>query len=153
MKLTKHQINILHAVSIPVLILVSFYGGMSYARTNTTKQFELGNRNGMMQAGAGTYGGRTGGRNGAMSSGFASGEVLSKDDKSLTIKLRNGGSQIILLSDKTQVVKSDQGVITDVIVGGNVTINGTANQDGSVTAESIQIRPGAPTTPSTTKTN
>ncbi len=142
MKLTKQQIHILHTVSIPVIILVSFYAGVQYEKSKTPT-FD-GNRNNMMQAGAGAYGGRTGGRSGAMNSGFSSGEVLSKDDKSLTIKLRNGGSQIVLLSDKTQVVKSDQGTLNDVTVGENISINGTANQDGSVTAESIQIRPSTP---------
>ena len=162
MKLTQQQIIIAHSVSVPILIIAAFYGGMRYEQSSATAKFATGNRAGMMQAGGGFGGGvgRTGGR-GGMNGGFATGEILSKDATTMTIKLRDGGSKIILLSDKTQVVESAQGKIEDLAVGGNISVNGTANPDGSVTAESIQIRPAvvpgqtpapAPTTPAP-KTN
>ncbi|MCX6715208.1 MAG: hypothetical protein NTX72_05355 [Candidatus Uhrbacteria bacterium] len=155
MKFTKQQTTLAHAIGIPVILILAFYGGMQYQKSKTPT-FGGGNRTGMMQTG-GVYGGGTNGGNRPgrmMNGGFASGDILSKDDKSVTIKLRNGGSQIILLSDKTQVVKADQGALTDLSVGQALTITGTANQDGSITAESIQIRPAMPaqTTP-TPKTN
>jgi hypothetical protein len=73
------------------------------------------------------------------------GEVLSKDATGITIKLRNGGSQIVLIGGSAQVLKSVTGTLNDVAVGSNVTVIGTANSDGSFTANSIQLRNGTTT--------
>jgi len=66
---------------------------------------------------------------------------IAKDAASVTIKLRDGGSKIIFLSDQTPVLKSATGTSDDLTVGSNVTVSGKPNQDGSISAESIQIRP------------
>lgn len=73
--------------------------------------------------------------------GFASGEVIAKDDKSITVKLPDGGSEIVFFTKTTPVMKSVDGTSDDVSIGAQVTIVGSANQDGSVNAQSIQIRP------------
>lgn len=75
--------------------------------------------------------------------GFANGEVISKDDKSLTVKLRDGGSKIIFISEKTTVGKMSTGSISDVAQGANITVMGTANADGSISAQTVQLRDGA----------
>lgn len=151
MNFTKQQTMLAHTIGIPVILIVAFYSGIQYEKSKVPS-FANGFRGGMMQ---GTYGGASGRSGRMMNGGFASGDILSKDDTSLTLKLKNGGSEIILLSDKTQVVKTDQGALTDLAVGQSLTVNGTVNSDGSLTAESIQIRPAMPvqTAPTTTKTN
>ena len=72
--------------------------------------------------------------------GVTSGEVILKDDKSVTVKLSNGGSKIIFFSPTTEVVKSVKGLSEDLIVGEEIIVTGEANADGSLNAKSIQIR-------------
>ncbi len=73
------------------------------------------------------------------------GEVLSKDGVMMTVKLRDGGSRIVFYSTSTGVMRTASGTISDVTVGDQVFITGTQHADGSVTAESVQLRgEGAP---------
>ena len=123
---------------VAVIIIVgagSFYEGMKYGQSSSLATVSQGNFRG-----AGAIGGRRGNGSG-MGGDAASGEIISKDDKSITIKLRDGGSKIIFISDSTQVMKSISGAISDLAIGDQVMSFGTANPDGSVTAKSIQIRP------------
>ena len=130
-----------HVVGAIIGIIVisggSFYAGMNYGQGLTgvkgARTFS-GIPGGMM---GGTRGTRTGG-------GFTGGEVISKDDKSVTVKLQTGGSKIVFLSDATTVSKSVSGAPTDIAVGAQVMVSGTANSDGSITAQSVQIRPTQP---------
>ncbi len=132
----------------------AFYAGLSYAKSQS-------NRAGTARSAAfnGQFGGATGagarggiaGRAGAFGAGgVAMGEVIAKDDNSITVKMRDGGSKIIFYSGTTQVMKAVSGSAADVAVGQAVTAMGKTNTDGSVSAESIQIRPAMPATnPST----
>ncbi len=125
----------LKIVIVAVVVgLLSFYAGVrhgqSIAATDTN------------QARTGQFGGRAGGqRNAGMGGGFTAGQVLSKDVNSITLQLRSGGSMIVLYSSSTQVQKSVSGAASDLSVGEQVMVNGSANADGSLTAQSIQIRP------------
>lgn len=115
----------------------AFYGGMKYAESKSPQgrfsQADFQNRTGGQQVGGSASPVRT-------SSNGASGEIIAKDDKSVTIKLRDGGSKIVFFSDSTEITKSVSGTPNDLEVGKAVVINGKANQDGSITAESIQLR-------------
>ena len=145
-------------VAVAVAVLVgggAFYGGMKYAQArrgylpagrqdfaNLTpeqrQQFQA-NAGGGFRAGQGA-GYLPAGRQG-MGGMFVAGEIISKDDKSITIKLQNGGSKIVFYSDATEVGKSVSGTSVDLEIGKTVTTSGTTNSDGSITAQSIQIRP------------
>jgi hypothetical protein len=72
--------------------------------------------------------------------GFTVGEILSKDETSLTLKLRDGGSKIVLFSPTTKIEKTVEGTPADVMLGKQVMISGSTNPDGSVSATSIQLR-------------
>ena len=130
-------------VVVGIIVLVgAFYGGMLYGKSNT----------GAQAAPQGGATARTGqfGRGGRSGGGFVSGEILSKDATSITIKLNNNdptatttgtGSKIIFVDTSTTVSKMASGSLNDLNAGTQVSITGTTNADGSVTAKSIQIRP------------
>ncbi len=135
--------------AITVAIIVgagSFYGGTVYEKSSLAKQNLLRNSsrsaNGANQPGRSegrAFGGGQNGPNG-ISGGFANGQVISKDDNSITVKTRDGGSKIIFFSDTTSIGKSVEGVVSDLNTGQQVMVSGKANSDGTITAENIQIR-------------
>jgi hypothetical protein len=121
----------------------AFYGGMTYGEgKKSSASFEFGNFNGQ---GSQRFSSSTfpGGRNNG--GGLVSGQILSKDSSSITVQTQSGGSKIVFLSDSTAVSKFDSGNLSDLAVGKTVTITGTTNQDGSISASSIQLRPNLST--------
>jgi hypothetical protein len=139
-------------VAVIVVGAGAFYGGTVFEKSSLAKQNLLrsanggagaGNRQGGQQGGGRAFGGGQGGPSGASGS-FTNGQVISKDDKSITVKTRDGGSKIIFFSDSTQVGKSVSGAAADLADGQQVMVNGKANSDGTITADSIQIRPDVP---------
>ncbi len=144
--------NKLITIIIAVAVVVgggAFYGGIKYMQSQAPQRNAQGFQNlspEERQQRIQQFGGSGGGNRGT-GGGFTSGEILSKDDKSITIKLRDGGSKIIFYSDTTEIGKFVNGAPSDLEVGKTVTINGSTNPDGSITAQSIQTRPAMLTQP------
>ncbi len=69
------------------------------------------------------------------------GEIISTDDQSITVKLQDGSSKIVLLTDTTTISKSADAEETDLKVGEKVAAFGTENSDGSLTGQNIQLNP------------
>jgi len=131
---------------IPIIIVLvlmvggAFYGGMKYGQSKSpSSKFSSQNfQNLSQEQRQQLLQGRTGGRTGA---NFLNGEVISKDEKSLTLKMQDGGSKIVFFSDSTKISKTTEGSINDVEVGKTLSVGGKQNSDGSFTAETIQLSP------------
>jgi len=69
------------------------------------------------------------------------GEILSVDDQSIIVKLSDGSSKIIILTDSTSINKTAEQPKDNLKVGEKVAVFGSQNSDGSVAAQNIQINP------------
>src|SRR3989338_868246 len=95
--------------------LAGFYGGILYVKSGQSVRtgnvqgdfagFMRGGGGGMMRGGNFAGGGLVGG------------EILSTEEKSLTLKLRDGGSRLVFFSSGTQILKSATGTIKDFVPG------------------------------------
>jgi hypothetical protein len=130
-------------VTVGVVVgVLSFGAGMKYQQKQTPT-FGSG-RFGMMGQGGNTVAfgqGRTGGQRGMMGLRPVAGEIISSDDKSITVKLNDGSSKIVFLSEKTVINKASVASKSDLANGQRVAIFGETNADGSVTAQNIQLNP------------
>ena len=125
-----------------ILILVfagaGFYGGMKYQESkprNFSDQFRAGQ--GVMRNG------QTGGAGVGSRGGFrpVAGEIISTDEKSITVKLQDDSSKIVLINDKTVINKAQTVSKSELKVGEKVSVFGSENTDGSVTAQNVQLNP------------
>ena len=133
---------------IIALVLIAgggvFYGGMAYAQMSRSGPGgNFANLSAEDRARFSANGGPTGmrGQTGTAGGGFTAGEVIVRDDSGMTVKMQDGSTKIILVGSSAQIMKSAAGSVGDLTVGAQVTVTGLTNSDGSVTAQSVQIRP------------
>lgn len=124
--------NKTYLIIIILVVIVGaggFYAGMKYQQSKNPR--------------FGNFQGARGGNFGQRAQGFrpVNGEIISADDKSITVKLQDGSSKIVLLSDTATISKSADATKADLKVGEKIAAFGTENSDGSVTAQNIQLNP------------
>jgi hypothetical protein len=135
----------------------AFFGGTVYEKDKLSSQGLLRSANAQGANGQRRPGGQQGqgvpgvaggagfargnGGGSANGGGFVAGNVISKDDKGITVKAPDGGSKIIFFSDSTTIGKSISGSVSDLANGQQVMVSGQTNSDGTLTADNIQIRP------------
>lgn len=145
----KDKKNILFVIVLIIVGGVSFLGGKKLEQQKMTKTG--GSRNfATSQIPRMRQDGDQG--NPSQGGGFRQniGEIISLDDKSITIKTADGGSKIIFISDSTTINKSIEGNKSDLEVGENIMVIGDNNSDGSITATSVELNPRMPN-PTTTE--
>ncbi len=127
------------AIGMVMAVLLGFWGGIQYGKNSAANVLQ----NGGVQRGIYGIQGR---RGGVSNANFIMGEITNKDDKSITVKSRDGSSRFVFFSGTTQISKSTSGTLNDLQIGKEINANGTLNSDGSMSAQMIQIRP-IPQTP------
>jgi hypothetical protein len=125
-----------------VIAIVAFVGGWFIG--NGMASSAAGGRGGAFALGSSTRAGFTGGLRGA-GGGFVAGQIMSISSSSLTLALPNGNSEIVFYSGTTSVIKPTPAPVSSLTPGTMVMIGGTANSDGSLTAQSIQVRTASST--------
>lgn len=134
----KNNIALIVIVALLVGGGIGFFGGMQYQKSQRPAGFAqfagggLGSRGGSGVNGAGA---RFRNGNGVV------GDVLSVDNNSITVKLADGSSRIVLFTSTTSFNKAAQATVTDISAGTRIAAFGTINTDGSVTASNVQINP------------
>jgi Cu/Ag efflux protein CusF len=132
-KMNKNTMLIIAVILIVVALLGGFFGGMMYQKNQSST---------LSAAGRGNFAGRFG-QAGQNAAAFrpVRGQVLSTSTNSLTVKMSDGSTKIVVLSSTTAFMQSTQAALSDVKTGDTVNVVGTQNSDGSVTAQQVQINP------------
>jgi Cu/Ag efflux protein CusF len=135
--------NTMIVASVILIIIAAaggFFGGMVYQK-NQTPSFGMMGQNGSRQGG--NFAGRLG--QSGQNSNFrpVRGQVLSIGNNSLTVKMSDGSTKIVVLSSSTSFAQSTKAALSDIKTGDTVNVVGTQNSDGSVTAQDVQINPPA----------
>src|ERR1035437_4348803 len=127
--MNKNTIIVAAVVLVIVAAAGGFFAGLMYQKNQT---LALGTTN------RGNFAARAG-QNAAFRP--VRGQVLSMSDTSITVKMSDGSTKIVVLSSSTAFMQSTKAALADVKVGNIVNVVGTANSDGSVTATDVQINP------------
>jgi hypothetical protein len=133
-------------IVVIIVAAAAFWGGITYQKSKVSSF-----------AGAGA-GGRFGGRFGGGQGGFqgsgaggaggasgmmpVNGQIVSTSSNAITVKLSDGSSKIVDLSSQTKINKTTQGTVSDLTTGQQVTAFGSANSDGSITAQAVNVGNG-----------
>lgn len=125
--------NTIIVALIMVFTGVGFFAGMKYQQSKQPSRADFQARIGARQGFAGAQ--RPAG------SEMIRGEIINRDEKSITVKLPDESSKIILISENTAINKATEGSVEDLEAGKEVMIFGQTNSDGSVSAQSIQLNP------------
>lgn len=125
-------------IVILALAAALFYGGFAYGASSSS---------GSAPAGASAFGSARSGTKptangtGEFSGGSATvGTVVSSDATSITVALKSGGSVVAFYSTSTPITKITAGSPSDMAAGADITVFGTTNSDGSITASSVQLK-------------
>ena len=128
------------AIILLVVGLAAGFGGGYYFKGYQQTQARAAFAGGVGGTGAqrftGTRGTGTGMRGGAVN-----GTILSMDSGSITVKLSDGSTKIVLLSGSTTYSNTSSAAQSDLKTGSSVAVFGTPNSDGSVTATNVQMNP------------
>jgi len=133
--------NLLITIVVAVVAVgLGFFGGMQYSKTKTTNNMPTG---GQRLGGPSGSQQRINSQTGApVSPRPVSGDIISIDTNSITIKTQDGSTKILTYSSSTKVSKTTDGSISDLKVGDQVTAQGSESTQGTITTQNIYVGNG-----------
>jgi hypothetical protein len=146
-------LRIILAVVVVVLIVgASFYGGMVFGKNQVTASaasvpmnfpegFQPPDGAAAPGDGARPFGGRGQAGDGAAPAGMTFGQIESIDGNTLTLTTQAGGTVTVQVTNTTLIEKNASVQVSDLAAGDTVIVSGSDNEDGSVTARSVQVAP------------
>lgn len=145
---------ILGIVVVVVIAAGSFYGGMVYGKQQATataaavpmnfpEGFQPPNGAAAPGDGAGRFGTRGQGAAGGFAAqpGMLFGEIQSIDGDTLVIADPSGQQTRVQVTNTTLIEKNASVDVSELETGETVMVSGSENDDGSVTARSVQVAP------------
>src|SRR6266849_919341 len=114
-------------IIIIIVIIVAaggFFAGMKYQQSQRATLAQGA-------AGAGGFRQRFGGQ-GGQNGQAVRGQVISTDNGTMTIKMRDGSTKLVVLSTSTNITHAATGSKEDLKAGEQVMVFGSNNSDGSV---------------------
>lgn len=129
--------KILMIVIVIVIAGGAFFGGIQYQKSQRSS-IRLGQ---LGEQGQFNGQGQLANRAGQQGERPVTGSIISSDDISITVKLADGSSKIILFSGSTVINKQTTGSKEDLKTGERVMVIGKENSDGSVTTDTISLNP------------
>lgn len=135
--------NNLILIAIVALLVggaVGFFGGMQYQKSQRPSFGSLG-ANGQRTGAGGAFAGRFGAAGGANGARPVTGQIISTGNNSVTVKMSDGSTKIVLLTSSTSINKTASASQSDLITGQTIAAFGTQNSDGSLTASNVELNP------------
>lgn len=108
-----------------VIAAIAFFGGVQYQKSQRPSFGQQG----------GVFARRFGGQNAQA----VRGQIVSADNNSITVKMQDGSTKLIILPANTTITKATTGSKNDLKTGVQVVVFGTSNSDGSVTATMVSL--------------
>lgn len=128
--------NLLVAILVIGVGVGGFFAGMKYQQSKQPSRVDFqairGTRRSGMPASMPSGQQREG-------SGRIRGKIIAQDEESVTIKLPDGSSKIILISENTTISKTSKGSVDDLQTGKQIVVFGQENSDKSISATNIQL--------------
>lgn len=132
--------NKLYGAMVVIALVASglgFWGGTMYMQNQRATIMGRFQREG---AGTGIVQNNPRGAGGAGGPQSVGGEVKAMDDTSITIAMPDGSSRFVFFSSSTKfqaLIEKDSSIVK---VGSRINAMGPKSSDGSITAQSIQVR-------------
>jgi hypothetical protein len=120
-----------------VVALIALGGGYFWGKASAVNSLRTSFASGAFGSSTRRFAG-----GGAAGGGLVAGQIASFGNDSMTIQLANGNSEVVLYSSSTPVTEPTTVSPSVLQVGTNVMVGGTSNSDGSVSAQTIQVRTG-----------
>ncbi|MCO6450932.1 MAG: hypothetical protein J5I90_09125 [Caldilineales bacterium] len=147
-------------IIIGIVVIAFMAGGSFYAGTVYGQQQAAATQNANFTPGQGHFPNNGNGAPGDFPQGFPEefpqgqqpnrfggagggtfGQIEQIDGDTLTISTQNSGEKQVIVTDTTLIEKNTSVGVSDLETGESVIISGSENDDGSITARSIQVAP------------